>query len=138
MKKNSVELKNKVDKSLLRLKSSLSSVSLLSLPTEQSLDKELVEWDAFSSRFSRCVDIFLTKYIRSRVLEGDPAFRGTLRDFLDQAEKMLLISNIDRWMLIRELRNYEAHEYGEEMLQKFLTTLKNEASFVIAEIERIK
>jgi hypothetical protein len=98
-------------------------------------DEESLEtWESFAARFSRVVDIFLTKYIKLKVKENDPGFDGTLRDFLNHAEKMKLISDVDRWMSTRELRNIQAHDYTEEQLESFLTALQNETEFVLNQL----
>ena len=92
------------------------------------MDEEQLEtWESFAARFGRVSDIFLTRYLRSRVLEEDPGFSGTLRDFLLKAEKMNLIDDTTKWLSIRELRNLSTHEYGEEGLTKFYRSLKENA-----------
>lgn len=103
----------------------------------KSLD-ELEPWEAFSSRFARCTDIFLSKYIRLLILDLDPGFRGEMRDVLDKAEKALLISNADEWMKIRELRNKIAHEYTKDDLQKTLVDILKFTPFVLNELTRFK
>ena len=65
------------------------------------------------------VDIFLTRYLRSVVLINDPGFTGSLRDFVNQGEKLGLIDDANCWMEIRELRNISAHDYSEKGLSIF-------------------
>lgn len=90
----------------------------------QTLDDEALEvWESFSSRFSRCVDLFLTKYLRTRVLMEDPGFAGTLRDCLNMAEKMKIIESADTWMELRELRNMAAHDYNDSDLEDYFNQL---------------
>ncbi len=91
-----------------------------------------------TSRFARCTDIFLSKYIRFLVLDLDPGFRGEMRDYLDKAEKSSLISDADQWMKIRELRNKIAHEYTKEDLQKTLNDVLIFTPFVIEELKRFQ
>ncbi len=83
------------------------------------------------------VDLFLTKYIKSRVKIDDPAFDGTLRDYLNQAEKMNLISDVDRWLAMRELRNIQAHDYTNEAFESFVTAVQNEAAFALKPIPKL-
>ncbi len=91
----------------------------------EDLDQESLEtWESFTARFARVADIFMSKYIRAYILHQDPAFRGSLRDHLNQAEKLGLINDIESWMTIRALRNISAHEYTEEDLAKFFQGLK--------------
>ncbi|MCH9644804.1 MAG: hypothetical protein K0U23_08125, partial [Gammaproteobacteria bacterium] len=68
---------------------------ILKLPVDANkLDDEMLEtWESFAARFSRVTDIFLTKYLRSYVLVNDPGFRGSLRDYVNQAEKTGLIDD---------------------------------------------
>ncbi len=103
-----------------------------------NLDKKdldaLESWEALTSRFARMTDIFLTKYIRFLVLELDPGFRGEIRDYLDKAEKVNLISNADTWMKIRELRNQVAHEYTKEDLEKTFSDVVALTPFVLKEL----
>lgn len=104
--------------------------------TAKNLD-ELEPWEALTSRFARVTDIFLSKYIRLLVLEQDPGFRGEIRDVLDKAEKIDLISEADTWMMIRELRNKVAHEYTKEDLLKTLQDIIKFTPFVLEELKEL-
>lgn len=102
------------------------------LPTEPTLldDEALETWESYSSRFSRVVDLFLTKYVRAAVKLNDPGFDGTLRDFVNQGEKLGLVSSAQVWMELRELRNISAHTY-EDQLAEFLTKIRLRAGPLI-------
>ena len=115
-----------------------SHKKILRLPTAPSkLDEEQLEtWESFSARFARVVDLFLTKYLRAVVLQDDPGFDGSLRDFVNQAEKIGLISSARRWMAIRELRNITAHEYAEEDLSGYFKQTRSLAGDLLR-IEKI-
>lgn len=104
------------------------------LPDDPALlDQESLEtWESFTARFARVADIFMMKYIRAQILHEDPGFRGTLRDFLNAAEKIRLIDNIEIWMTIRALRNISAHEYSVQDLQKFFLQLKKHTPKLLA------
>lgn len=99
---------------------------------------ELESWEALTSRFARCTDIFLSKYIRLLILKLDPGFRGEMRDYLDKAEKANLISSADNWMKVRELRNKIAHEYTKEDLIKTLNDVMSLVPFVLSELQGLK
>lgn len=101
---------------------------ILQLPADiKILDEEMLEtWESFAARFCRVADIFLTKYIRSVVLLQDPGFSGSLRDFLYQAEKLNLLTDVENWMAIRELRNISAHDYTDKDLAVFFERIKQE------------
>ena len=125
------EQKIKLLKAMDHLEYSYRKILLLPVILE-SLDEEMLEtWESFAARFSRVADIFLTKYVRSAVLLNDPGFSGSLRDFLDQAEKLGILKEVDHWMGIRELRNISAHEYTEKDLSIFFERIKHEAPHLI-------
>ncbi|NCN39935.1 hypothetical protein GW916_01670 [bacterium] len=101
------------------------------------LDPETLEtWESFVARFARVSDIFLSKYLRTRIMMADPAFRGELRDFVNQAEKAAVITDADRWMQIRELRNKIAHEYTKNDLSKLFKDVVLLTPFLIADVRK--
>lgn len=108
--------KRQLFKALDRLSYSYQKVKNLSLAVEAFDDETLETWESFSARFARASDIFLSQYLRTYVLISDSGFQGTMRDFLNAAEKFGLIEDAKVWMEIRELRNISAHEYTEEDL----------------------
>ena len=116
----------KLKKALQYLQYSYNKV--LDLPDEiENLDEESLEtWESFAARFSRFSDIFLTQYLRTLVLINDPGFTGSLRDFVNQGEKLGIIDDANAWMAIRELRNMTAHDYSEKDLSNFFKLLKKE------------
>lgn len=104
----------------------------------RSLDEEkMADWESFSARFSRVADIFLSKYLRARIMIEDPGFKGTMRDFVNQGEKIGVIDDARAWMAIRELRNITVHDYPDEDMEKFLERLRFEYPRIIAIKDRI-
>ena len=132
-------LKNDFLDALATLEHSWNKISTKPLPNleNKNLD-ELEAWEALTSRFARCTDIFLSKFIRLKILELDPGFRGEIRDYIDKAEKANLVSNADTWMAIRELRNKIAHEYTKEDLLKTLKEVMTFTPFVLNELKKFK
>jgi hypothetical protein len=118
--------KRKLQKALQHLQYSYKKIQSLSTNAEQLNDEELEVWESFAARFSRVTDIFMTQYLRTLVLTNDPGFSGTLRDFINQGEKLKIIDDSNAWMKIRELRNITAHEYSEKDLSTFFANLKKE------------
>jgi len=117
-------------KALVHLEYSHAKVQSLPL---LSLDEEQLEtWESYTSRFSRVVDLFLTKYLKARVLGEDPAFDGSLRDLCNAAEKKGWIDSADAWVALRELRNATAHEYADADLGAFFDRIRREAARVLA------
>ncbi len=118
------EYRNQILKAIEHLSYSYAKVQTLDSNPSYLTTQELESWEGFVARFARVSDIFLSKYVRSFVLRGDPAFRGSLRDFVNQAEKLGLIDNSEQWLEIRELRNMTAHEYSEKDLARSFERMK--------------
>ena len=136
-----LEFKKDVLEALNPLKHSWEKLRNQSVP--QNLDQEnkldeLEPWEALSSRFARLTDIFLSKYIRLKILDLDPGFRGEMRDLLDKAEKSAFISNADEWMKVRELRNKISHEYTGDDLKKTFEDILKFTPFVLSELRDLK
>lgn len=111
------QAKGELEKSLVYLDYSFQKTKTLNLTLSTLEDNLLLETlEALVARFSRTTDIFLSRYIRTYVLIQEPGFRGTTLDFLNQAEKLNLISSVATWAEIKELRNSAAHEYLAENL----------------------
>lgn len=129
--------KRQLIKALERLAYSYAKVKNLPLNADKFDNETLETWESFSARFARASDIFLSQYIRTYILMTDPGFRGTMRDFLDSAEKIGLIDNARAWMEIRELRNISAHEYTEEDLAAVFKRLLKECPRLLSIQEKI-
>lgn len=126
----------KTQKSLKHLSYSYTQVQSLNTDAEKLSEADLAQWEAFVARLAKVVDLFLTKYIKAKVLASDPAFEGSLRDQVNLAEKMKLLGDADRWIALRGLRNQTAHEYEEEDLAAFFERVRLEAPWVVSEISR--
>ncbi|MBF0208665.1 MAG: nucleotidyltransferase substrate binding protein [Oligoflexia bacterium] len=121
--------KRQLLKALNRLQYSYSKIEklgeLAGYGAISDVDDDVLEtWEGLSSRFGRAAEIFFNNYLRAQVLLGDPGFRGTFRDLLNQSQKLKLVKDTSIWLKIRELRNKAAHEYDEESLEQFFTDIK--------------
>lgn len=125
------EQKSKLLKALQHLEYSYKKILKLPEHPDQLDEESLETWESFAARFARVADIFLMKYLRAFVLQQDPGFTGSLRDFVNQAEKLNLIDDAEKWMRIRELRNISAHEYTDKDLVEFFKRLKQECPFLL-------
>lgn len=132
------EQKAKLIKALEHLAYSYKKIINLPEKPEQLNEETLETWESFAARFGRVADIFLMKYLRALILMQDPGFNGSLRDFLNQAEKLNIIENTEVWMAIRELRNISAHEYTDKDLCEFFIRLKKEAPRLLAIKNRLQ
>jgi len=122
--------------SLKHLEYSLGKVQKIGLPNLDDMEA-LETWESFTSRFSRLSDILAKKLLRSLVLKGDPSFRGSLMDFLNQGEKLGYISDANKWWAIRSLRNKEAHEYNRAEIIPFFKSILAETEFVVSETKEL-
>ncbi len=118
-------------KSLERLAFSYEKAKNLPLDPNNFDDQTLEVWESFAARFARASDIFLSQYLRTFVLLSDKGFQGSMRDYLNAAEKLGLIDDADAWMNVRELRNVFAHEYTEDELSHVFKRLLNECPRVL-------
>jgi len=128
--------KEKLIKAIYHLDYSFQKVKILPYEASKLDDEVLEKWESFTSRFCRVVDLFLTKYLRASVLRDDPGFQGSLRDFVNQGEKLKLIKSSDTWMRFREYRNIITHEYTEEELSILFKNILGDAPEVL-EIRKI-
>lgn len=110
-------------KSLSHLEYSYAKVAKMSADVA-SLDEEALEtWESFSARFARTSDIFVSKFLRLKIKGKDPAFRGSVIDLLNEAEKFSWIESAATWRRIRELRNVAAHDYAASDLSALFKEL---------------
>ena len=116
----------KLTKALQYLQYSYNKILNLSDKVEKLDEESLETWESFAARFSRVAEIFLTQYLRTVVLMNDPGFSGSLRDFVNQGEKLGILDDAKAWMAIREIRNITAHDYSEADLSEFFKLLKKE------------
>lgn len=110
------ELKTELLLALDHLEFSYNKIKQNGLQTDSKNPETLETFEALVSRFSRVADIFVVKYLRSLAEQDDPGFRGSLRDWVNYAEKKAAIASAEQWMEIRELRNKISHEYATKDL----------------------
>ncbi len=119
-----VEYQSQLSKALKHLEYSYNKVT--SLQTKNLDDEQLETWESFTARFTRVIDLYLTKYLKALILQDDPGFSGSLRDFVNQAEKLGLVESADRWMEFRGFRNSVANEYtNAEDSEDFLISIRD-------------
>lgn len=71
---------------------------------------EAEPYDALSDRFVRAVEVCL-KFFRSYERLQFAEESDTLRDQLNRMEKMGVISSVERWFQMRDVRNRIVHDY---------------------------
>lgn len=119
------ETKQEILAAIKHLEYSYAKTQQLSTEVTKLSSEDLESWEGLVARFGRVSDLFLSRYLKTYVLQGDPGFRGAFRDFVDQAEKLNLIDSADQWMSIRELRNISVHEYSKLKIPLILQQVRD-------------
>jgi hypothetical protein len=84
---------------------------------------ELEPFDALSDRFIRIVEVAI-KFFRTYEYYLQAQQSQTLRDGLHQMEKIGLISNIDIWLDMRDVRNRIVHDYIPEKIAEMYLLIR--------------
>ncbi len=131
-------IKSKLTKAIIHLEySALRTKNHTTDPASMS-EQELADWESFTARFSRVAELFLQRYLRTKLLHLDPGFQGSFRDQLHAAHKFGLISEVDPWLVIREMRNRMAHEYEDARLEILFEEVRSRTPLLLAIRESLK
>lgn len=85
---------------------------------------ELEPYDALSDRFIRIVEISI-KFFRTYEYYLQAEQSQSFRHGLHQMEKLGLISNIDIWLDMRDIRNKIVHDYVPEKIATLMQSNEN-------------
>lgn len=77
---------------------------------DEFTSQELREFESFTSRFARTIDLFINKCLRS-LYKIELEDLGSIIDLLNKAEKREIIESAETWKKIKELRNSISHDY---------------------------
>jgi nucleotidyltransferase substrate binding protein (TIGR01987 family) len=91
-------------------------------PTRDYSPREREPFDAMSDRYLRAFESSL-KYFRTFERVREVAVSDTFRDLLNRMHKVGLISDVQTWLDLRDLRNRIAHEYLPEELARIYTSI---------------
>lgn len=119
-----------------QLQASFTRCNEIKLLQESLGFEELERFEALTSRFARLADLILQKSIRLIELielEGS----GSILDRINKAEKKGLISDSQKYIEIRQLRNSIAHEYDAEALIKIFEDCLTFTPELLASVEKI-
>ena len=95
---------------------SLAKVPAYSEEEDYSAD-EREPYDALTDRFIRAVEMCLQFFRRFERLEfGEESL--TLRDRLNRMERLGLITSVELWMKMRDVRNRAVHDYQPDQLKR--------------------
>ncbi len=126
------KIAKKLLKGLHHLRFSFKKVENLTTDLDLLTEEELADWEGFTARFSRMVDLYLTQFVRAKALAADPGFSGTLVDIANIGEKLGLIHLAEDWLEMRGIRNAISHEYEDEVLAKLFERTRALVPFVFA------
>ena len=86
---------------------------------------ELEPYDALSNRFIRTVEVAI-KFFRTYEYFMQVEQSQTLRDGLHQMEKLGVISSLDIWLDMRDIRNRIVHDYTPEKIAQMVHLVRND------------
>jgi Nucleotidyltransferase substrate binding protein like len=86
---------------------------------------ELEPYDALSDRFIRTVEVAI-KFFRTYEYYMRVEQSQTLRDGLHQMEKLGVISSLDIWLDMRDIRNRIVHDYTPEKIAQMVHLVRND------------
>ncbi len=109
---------------ILLVEASLNRVSPFDLDKTYS-PLEAEPYDALCDRFIRAIETSI-KYFRSYEKLMFAENSETLRDLLNRMEKLNLISSLDLWMKMRDVRNRIVHDYLPEKIKDMYDSIMNE------------
>ncbi len=78
-------------------------------------DEKILFFELYASRFTKLQDLMGEKLF-DQVLEysKEPGEYITFIDKVNKLEKLGLIPDAQKWLLLREIRNYLSHEYPDD------------------------
>ena len=94
-------------------------------PNEKPNEDQLIQIEAFTSRFARVVDL-LTKRVLRAVDQFEMQEPGTLLDIANRAEKRRLIESVEWLREVKDTRNEISHDYAGDRLLELLEFCRDE------------
>ncbi len=126
--------KYKVIQSIELVEASLDEITEFK-PKKKYTPKELEPYDALSDRFIRavetCIKFFKTYEYYLFTISSD-----TYRDMLLKMEKLNIISSVEIWIDMRDIRNRIVHDYLPQQLKDIFDTISNEFSKELAKVKK--
>ena len=92
-------------------------------PDADYTPEEREPFDALSDRFVRVTEVSL-RFFRSYERFVQAVSGATLRDTLHTVEKLKLITDTERWMDMRDVRNRIVHDYSPEQLHRLYADIR--------------
>ena len=108
--------------SIFLVEASLKRVNIFD-PKKEYTPDEREPYDALCDRFIRAVEISI-KFFKSYEIKMFGESSDTLRDLMLRMEKTGMISSLDIWFRMRDVRNRIVHDYLPEEIQAIYNDLR--------------
>ena len=130
------DLYQKVNKTIKLVNSSLNKLEPFQSDYEYSSD-ESIPYDALSGRFTRSVEMCV-KFFRTyeRIIFGESS--DTYRQLLNNMEKINLISSVDLWIDMRDVRNRIVYDYLPDEIKQIFDDIMGDYSSELNKLLKIK
>lgn len=93
-------------------------------PNKDHTPEEREPYDALCDRFIRAVEVSI-KFLKTYEINMYGEKSETLRDLMSRMEKTEMISSLDIWFRMRDVRNRIVHDYLPEEIQALYNDIKN-------------
>lgn len=118
------------------LEYSFRAVARLDDALENVTEEDLEAIEAFTSRFSRLVDL-VTKRVLRALDQFELYDTGTLLDVANRAEQRGVIDSVDWLREVKDLRNRSAHDYAGDRLAEIFVFAREELRRLLAACDRL-
>jgi hypothetical protein len=119
-----VEAHEKVNRAFFLVKSSIDKNLVYKLDQSYT-PEELEPFDALSDRFIRCIETFI-KFFKTYDRYESIASALTYRDLMNIMAKLELISGVEIWINMRDVRNKIVHDYLPEQIKGMFDLIRGE------------
>lgn len=126
------------EKAAKALQFSYDRAESIPLASDRAITPEQAErLEALAARFARLSDILVQKVFRA-IDAIELVDEGTLLDRLARMEKRQIISSMETWRTIRELRNQIAHDYVLKDLHYLYRQVYQHAPVLIGALSHLR
>ena len=121
------------ERSIFQLREIYLDVEKIDLDKDLS-KSELYLLDTYSARFSRCIDVFENKILKTIAAVVDGKYMTAL-DLFNKMEQLKIITSAKSFYKAKQLRNRIVHEYAENDWVKIIKNAIDYAPFILQSYE---
>ena len=126
--------KSKVNASIKLVEDSLDGLILYDF-NKKYTSKELEPYDALSDRFIRAVETCI-KFFKTLELYQFAISSETYRDLLLKMEKQNIITSVEKWIDMRDIRNRIVHDYLQEQIKDIFDLIMTDFSKELFKVKK--